>query len=170
MAGPLRAALRDTSTLIPRIQPGVQALSASARESIGAELRRDFADSLALDEALRVGNDQARRWDYLLGYNARSAVVGLEPHPAHTSEVSVVIEKRKAARAQLRTHLRDGRGVDAWFWVASGKVAFVPHEKQITRLAQEGIQFVGGQLKAKDLASLTGPAPTKRRTRARRTR
>jgi hypothetical protein len=168
MAGVLRAALKDTSTLIRRIESGLQVIQSGHAGLISAAIRADFTDSIDLDEALRVGNDQSPRWDYLMGHGPKAAVIGLEPHSAHTSEVSVVINKRKAARDQLRSHLRDGRGVAAWFWVASGKVALVPYEKQFNRLAQEGIQFVGGQLAAKHLANLSGPTPAMRRGKSKR--
>lgn len=43
----------------------------------------------------------------------------------------------------------------AWYWVASGRIDFAPHDKTITRLDQNGIQFVGSRLEAKHLASLS---------------
>lgn len=57
----------------------------------------------------------------------------------------------RAALIQLRAHLRPGRRVEEWYWVASGRVDFVPHEKQVLLLAQNGVRFIGKQLRARDL-------------------
>jgi hypothetical protein len=121
------------------------------RKLVDRSLRSEFADSLEIDENLRRGREQENRWDYLLGHEPSAVLVGLEPHSATTGEVSTVIGKRSAALEQLRGHLKSGRTVTSWFWVASGKVDFVPHEKAVTRLAQNGITFVGSKLTGKHL-------------------
>ena len=110
-----------------------------------------FADSLDIDEAFKEGREQENRWDYLLGHEPGKQVVAVEPHSASTSEVTTVINKRLAARQQLRDHLRDGVDVKIWLWVASGKVRFVPMEKAMFRLAQNGIEFVGRKITNKHL-------------------
>jgi hypothetical protein len=67
-----------------------------------------------------------------------------------------VIAKKNAAKGQLRDHLKPGSAIAAWFWVASGKVDFAPHDKVIRRLEQEGITFVGGTLREKELLGVRG--------------
>lgn len=151
MRTPIRLAMKKDSRLLRSIQDGLGALAKAHRKHIAADVRALVADSLDIDTNLREGNEQASRWDYLLGLDLGSSVVALEPHSAYTSQVSTVIEKRRSARKQLAAHLRPGAQVSAWYWVASGKVDFVPHDKAMRRLDQEGITFVGAQLKKQHL-------------------
>lgn len=156
MSTPIREALLPASALQNNVFDGLGALARAHKQLIDDNLRPSFADSLDIDESLRQGNERDHRWDYLLGHES-SAVVGLEPHSAHTGEVSTVIAKKNAARQQLKNHLADSSKITAWFWVASGKVDFAPHDKVIRRLEQEGISFVGGKLREKDLRLPTRP-------------
>lgn len=162
MTTPIKLVLLTTSRLQAGVREGLGALERSHKQLIAQELRQSFADSLEIDEALRKGNDQVNRWDYLLGHAESSLVVGLEPHSAYTGEVSTVIAKKNAARKQLAAHLKAGGTIAAWFWVASGRVDFAPHEKVMRRLDQEGITFVGGMLKSKDLPKTPGPKRSRR--------
>ncbi|WP_394828741.1 hypothetical protein [Pendulispora albinea] len=107
-----------------------------------------------MDDAIEKGHEREPRWDYLLGHRETTKIVGLEPHSAETSEISTVIRKRKHAREQLAEHFRPGVEVAEWFWVASGRVSFLAHEKATLSLAQNGITFVGTKLLAKHLAPL----------------
>jgi hypothetical protein len=148
---PVRAALKADSELQPLVQDGLGALEATHKSYIDDSVRTDFADSIDIDAALREGREQEHRWDYLLGHAPSRRVVAVEPHAAKDDQIKTVIQKRKAARDQLRDHLRDGAKVDCWLWVASGKVKFAPTEKAIRRLSQNGIQFVGRKIQAKHL-------------------
>lgn len=153
MRGPVYRALKD-SYLAADIQGGIQAIPSDKRKHISESVRSDFLDSLDLDEASRPRHPTDARWDYLLGHEPSSQVVAIETHSAETSQISKVIQKRTASLG----HLRDQFGVDhriaAWYWAASGRVDFVPHEKTMLRLSENGIQFVGGRLEAKHLAVL----------------
>jgi hypothetical protein len=161
-ATPILASLRPTSTLRKHVKVGIGAVEKSHKSYIDERLRAEFADSLETDENLKKDRDTENRWDYLLGHASSRVVVGLEPHTANNDAVNVVIKKREKALEQLRPHLVDGAKVRAWFWVASGKVDFLPMEKATTRLANSGIAFVGKQLLAKHLAALE-PATKKTR-------
>ena len=154
MSGPVYRALKG-SYLAAAIQGGTQAIPGDKRKHIEESVRPEFLDSLDLDAATRERHPNDARWDYLLGHAPSSQVVALETHSAETSQVSRVIQKRAASRAHLQNQLTTGHNVAAWYWVASGRVDFVPHEKTIIRLSENGIQFVGGRLEAKHLA---GPA------------
>jgi hypothetical protein len=125
----------------------------------------DFLDSLDLDKATRERHPNDARWDYLLGHDASSRVVAIESHSAETSQVSLVIQKRTASLEHLHGQLADGHYVAAWYWTASGRVDFVPHEKVVNRLSQNGIQFVGGRLEAKHLVHLSKATTGQRRKR-----
>jgi len=133
------------------IKDGLGAVISSHRDYFDEGIRTSFADSLDVDQALKLGREQENRWDYLLGHEASRQVIGVEPHSAENSEITTVIKKLKAARRQLQEHLRDGVLVSKWLWVASGKVQFAPVEKATLQLAQSGIKFVGKKVTKKHL-------------------
>jgi len=168
VSGPVSSALKG-SYLAPAIREGIQAIPDDKRRHLSEAIRPDFLDSVDLDEATRSRHHGDTRWDYLLGHAPSAHVIAIETHSASTSEVSRVIEKRTASLGHLRDHLCAGHHVAAWYWAASGRVDFVPHEKTILRLSQNGIQFVGGRLEAKHLANLPKrtPGPGKRQKRRR---
>ncbi len=142
MTRPLTDALSAFSFLRDEVKEGLGALESPHKQLVDQSIRTHFSESLEIDENLREGQEQANRWDYLLGHEASAQLVGLEPHSATTGEVSTVIRKRDAAVQQLRPHLRSGRKVSEWYWVASGRVDFVPHDKADAR--QHG-QWIGGR-------------------------
>jgi hypothetical protein len=148
---PVRAALREDSTLLPSVVNGLGALNNAHRDYFDHSIRNAFADSLDLDAAVRVGHEQENRWDYLLGHTPSGGIVAVEPHSAKQDEVTTVINKRTAAREQLKDHLRDGVRITRWLWVASGKVHFANTENVRLRLDQNGIEFVGAKISAKHL-------------------
>jgi hypothetical protein len=152
-ATPLRAALCEESRLQSLVRRGVEAVEAAHKLYLDESVRTRFADSLELDAAMKqdpryINN---HRWDYLLGDAGTQCVIALEPHSAKSDEVSRVITKKAAAVEQLKEHLRLGKKVEAWLWVASGKVQFANTEKELRRLDQAGITFVGKRVMAKHL-------------------
>jgi hypothetical protein len=128
---PLRDSLNAASALRERVRDGLGALKSADRSYVHASLRTAFADSLDTDEAFRVGHDTENRWDYLLGHERSRRIVGLEPHTASDKEVSTVIKKRARTLEHLRGHLKPGRRVAAWYWVASGTVNFTIMDKAV---------------------------------------
>lgn len=148
---PVRAALQKDSRLLPLVVDGLGAVKNAHRDYFDTDIRQDFLDSLDLDEAVRPGHEQENRWDYLLGHTPSGEVVAVEPHSAKQDEITTVINKRSAAREQLKAHLRDGARVTKWLWVASGKVYFANTENVRLRLDQHGIEFVGTKVAAKHL-------------------
>jgi hypothetical protein len=148
---PIRAALTQDSFLRDEVKDGLAGIEHAHRGYIDESVRTAFADSLDLDKALQAKHGQENRWDYLLGHADSRKVVGLEPHSAQVDEISTVIAKRRAARAQLQSHLRPGARIEAWLWVASGKVHFANTEKARVRLDQNGIKFVGTKVMRKHL-------------------
>ena len=159
---PVRRVLREGSALLASVVDGLGVVKRAHHDYFDEAVRRDFADSLELDEAIRVERNQRQdrnrenRWDYLLGHAPSGEVVAVEPHSAKEDEISTVIRKRSAAREQLKGHLRDGARVTKWLWVASGKVQFADTEKTRRQLDQNGIEFVGKKVMAKHLADSSG--------------
>ena len=160
----VRSMLSKKSALLAAVRDGIQALKDSHKDYVDNQIRHAFEDSIDLDAALQHGHDQENRWDYLLGHERSGSVVGLEPNSARSAEVSTVIAKRKSAIDQLRGHVSPGAKVAAWYWVASGKVDFLPLDKTILRLDQNGITFVGRKLLQKHLDKLlpeAGPSSSR---------
>jgi hypothetical protein len=166
MSGPVSRALKG-SYLATSIQDGIQAIPDDKRKHISESLRPGFRDSLDLDEASRARHPNDARWDYLLGDASSSRVIAIETHSAETSQVSRVIQKRTASLSHLRDQLVAGHNIAAWYWAASGRVDFVPHEKTMLRLNQNGIQFVGGRLEARHLVQLSKRTTDARKQRGR---
>lgn len=148
----MRAALRNSSALSAKVLDGLGAVEVGHRSLLDAAIRSSFDDSLDLDKAMAAGHEQENRWDYLLGYQPSDEVVAVEPHSAKSDQIGTVIKKREAARAHLSSHLREGRTIGRWVWVASGKVQFAPHEGAMRRLDQNGITFAGRKILAKHLS------------------
>jgi hypothetical protein len=161
---PVRRALREGSALLSSVADGLGAVKKAHHGYFDEGVRRDFADSLDLDQAMRRGHEKENRWDYLLGHAPSGEVVAVEPHSAKQDEIPRVIQKRAAAREQLKGHLREGARVTKWLWVASGKVHFADTEKARRRLDQNGIEFAGTKVAAKHLPDSAGSssAPAER--------
>lgn len=149
---PIRSALKEQSSLVPEVRDGLGALKKSDRAFIDGPLHACFKDSLDIDVALRRGHDNENRWDYLLGYEPTAAVFALEPHSAREDQISTVIAKRAATKRHLVCHLKPNARIEAWLWVASGKVHFANTEKARIRLDQNGILFVGTKMLHKHLS------------------
>jgi hypothetical protein len=147
---PIRSIL-TTGTLSQQVKPGLSALKSTDKKHVEDAIRQRFADTLDIDTAFLQTHAADNRWDYLLGDEESSTVVALEPHSAKSDEVSTVIKKKQKALEQLRPHLKAGKGIHRWFWVASGTVQFPNVDKVEKRLAEHGITFVGPILKKKHL-------------------
>jgi hypothetical protein len=148
---PIRAALQVRSSLHALVKDGLGAIKRTHRSYFDENVRSCFADSIDIDEAFRVGKEQENRWDYLLGVNESRKLVGIEPHSAKEDEISTVIKKVKAARIQLRDHLKERVIIHTWIWVASGKVHFLDIDKESLRLNQSGILFAGRKVNLKHI-------------------
>jgi hypothetical protein len=145
----IQKAARDKSAILGQIKLGLGAMRKQDRALIDSEVATIFEDSVDIDEVARPGNEQENRWDYLLGVAEGGRLVALEPHTASEGEVSVVIAKRAFSKEFLSMNLKDGKKVERWLWVASGKVGFLDTEKARRRLDQNGIEFVGRAVTSK---------------------
>lgn len=143
----LLGALDPNSSMRARVQPGLQALASRDRQAIDATPPDLVRDSLDLDLALAAEYPNEARWDYLIGIAAPERnPIAIEIHPATEGEVDRIIEKKRSAQPHLRTHLRGGARIRAWYWVASGKVALPPTGSGARRLAAAGVRLAGRTL------------------------
>jgi hypothetical protein len=150
-ATPIRKAVKKESFLHQHIKNSIGAVKDSHRVYFDRSIRDLFEDSIDADEAMRQGNEQSNRWDYVLGHTTSEQMIAVEPHSASNGEISVVINKKNMAIQQLSAHFIPGVYIKHWIWVASGKTQFLPMEKNILRLDQSGIKFVGGKIMQKHL-------------------
>ncbi len=143
--------LRPGSSLRSDVRPGLGAMKVADRRRIDPAARDRFVDSIDVDEALRLGHPVERRWDYVLGDEEGTQLVGVEPRPAESGEVAVVMQKKRNTERWLVDHLRGGGRVARWLWVGTGKTSLPLGDKVRLRLAQAGIRFVGRRLQEKHL-------------------
>lgn len=139
----LKTALKPTSSLLSAVEDGMDAFLARDRALIAVSERQKIGDSLDLDAALKAAFPNANRWDYVFSVPSAGRLIALEPHTAKDSEVGVLIAKKRHATAQLREHLRAGRGVSDWLWVSHGRTSFSRMERATRRLTQAGIKYLG---------------------------
>jgi hypothetical protein len=164
---PVRNVLDETSDLLPSVGNGLAAIDAAHRDLFDRAIRSSFADSLDLDRATKQGREEESRWDYLLGYEPSDEIVAVEPHSAKDGQVQAVVKKRVAARGHLKDHLRKGATIRRWLWVSAGKVHFANTEKTTLLLLQNGIEFVGSRITAKQLLHAPERATSPRRNEKR---
>lgn len=142
----LRRALRRDGLLAPHVHPGKQALTSVAQTAV-RESKVRIADSLDLDGATKPLHPDKHRWDYLLGTNhSERPILAVEVHPARSSEVDVLIKKKRNAETVLASELTADHRVRRWLWLASGRSSFTSTGPEARRLAAAGIRFVGGCL------------------------
>jgi hypothetical protein len=142
----LATALHKDSSLRRHLKTGAGAISPIDIKLIAESERSKIGDSLDLDTAAQEEFPEANRWDYIMSLPTLSQIIGIEPHTARDSEISVVIAKKKHARQYLRSHFQDGYHVRKWLWVSHGTVGFSRMDRARRLLDQNGIEFVGRHL------------------------
>jgi len=141
-------ALKTGNALATAIRPGKQALRKGERDRVEESPAARVIDSLDLDTATRATHGNESRWDYLLGTTRTDLpLVAVEVHPANTGEARVVIAKKRAAQAVLRSSLAPGAIVGRWYWIASGKTVITRGTPEARLLDSAGIRLVGSRLK-----------------------
>ena len=143
----LKAALNEKSPLRDLVQPGMAAFAKVDFKLIAEDQRTRIGDSLDLDAASKDEDPGSNRWDYIVSIPDLKEFIGIEPHSAKDSEISVVIAKRKHAIQYLRKHLQDCYRITRWFWVSHGTVSFSKMDRARRRLDQNGIAFAGRMLR-----------------------
>ena len=143
----LKTALKEYSRLRDIVQVGMAAFANADVRLIAEDQRTRIGDSLDLDAASKDEDPESNRWDYIVSIPDLAEFIGIEPHSAKDSEISVVIAKRKHATEYLRNHLEDGYRIIRWFWVSHGTVSFSKMDRARRRLDQNGIAFAGRMLR-----------------------
>ncbi len=135
-------------------EQGKGAVEGRYRASVDCKLpKAQFTGSVDMDEAFRVAEGQAHRWDYGLGVQPplkSEMAIWVEPHPASSNgEVKVVLAKLDWLKAKLRLAdfkrfkvLTDecvNQGVRPYHWLASGHVGIRPGSREANMLARAGM-------------------------------
>lgn len=139
----LKRTLVKGSKLRALVRNGMDAITNADTILIALEERPKIGDSINLDNAMKDDLPEHNRWDYVLSVPSIGQLVGVEPHSARDSEISVVIEKKKQAITFLHDHLPPHHRVSKWYWVSHGAVRFSVMERARRRLDQAGIAFSG---------------------------
>lgn len=97
----------------------------------------DFLCSVDLDTAFAETDAQAARWDYVLG--TATECIGMEVHPAKSSEVVLMLAKKRWAEGVLA----GGPRVSRWCWIVPvrSRIQFTPISPQARLLAKGGVEF-----------------------------
>lgn len=143
----VRDALAPGTALVAAVHPGKRALRRGDRERVVESAAARIVDSLDLDTQTAAERGRENRWDYLLGTTQSSLpLIAVEVHPANTGQVKVLIAKKRAAEAVLRSVLKPGQTVKRWYWIASGKTVITRNTPESRMLDAAGIRLVGSQL------------------------
>jgi hypothetical protein len=146
----LKTALIEESRLCNLVKDGMSAFAKIDCKLIAEDQRTRIGDSLDLDNAAKEEDPEANRWDYLMSIPDLKEFIGVEPHSAKDSEISVVIAKRKHAIQYMQNHFKSGKRITRWFWVSHGTVSFSRMDRARRRLDQNGIAFAGRMLRTLD--------------------
>lgn len=106
---------------------GLQALKREDRQRVTMNNPRQCHGSADIDKAMAPSQPNAARWDYVVAHDATLHFI--EVHPAHTSAVSEIRNKKIWLQQWLRTATLGQLEPQQFHWVASGKVAITPTSK-----------------------------------------
>lgn len=134
------------SYLRAAVVKGSSAIRKDHRALIATKELARIWDSLNFDSATQGLYPEENRWDYFVSVSGCELIVGIEPHSASDSEVSVIIRKKNHAAAVLQDQLAPGARVSRWYWVASTKIRFGRMERSTRQLNRAGITFVGNRI------------------------
>lgn len=134
--------VKATDDIASGFRPGLQALGTNS-VVIKAQNNRNINGSVDIDTTTSSFYPQAPRWDYVVGYKEYAYFV--EVHPANTSNVNEMINKKEWLENWLATHapkLKNKKSSAPYYWVPSGKVAILKTSPQFRKIALNHILIV----------------------------
>ena len=145
-----RQAVERTDGLDGAYRAGLGALRPTDRRHVRASDPGTLTGSMDLDTALKPSHPNAPRWDYGVAQakngRRRERVYWIEVHPA-TSDASMKEVERKFEWL-LRWLAGRGRRLQVFekdfIWISSGATRLNSRSPAAKRLAQRGLQAVGG--------------------------
>jgi hypothetical protein len=153
-ASPVSAFVQAVTAAGLVAEAGKGAVQKAYRDRVNGQLANtQFTGSVDMDEAFRLAEGQANRWDYGLGVQHAACpemAVWVEPHPASShGEVKVVLAKLAWLKAKLQlpafgplkalTDACAQQGVLPYRWVSSGAVAIRAGSREAHMLALAGM-------------------------------
>ena len=123
---------------------GIHALSKKDKKYI--KVRSGACEgSIDIDHCLENNCPQDNRWDY--GLDMENKGVFVEIHPAHSSEVRVVLDKLQWLKSYFRNNCNGFEQLSKSFhWVASGTIAIRRGSRYEKQLAKAGLNMPIRQL------------------------
>lgn len=121
---------------------GLQALKSNST-AVSTKNDRQITGSVDIDTMTKTLYPTASRWDYAIGYEDKAYF--LEIHPANTSNVSEMINKKNWLENWLISKAPALRSIKAdapYYWVPSGKNAILKTSRQYRQIAQNHIHVV----------------------------
>lgn len=135
-----KIAVNSTEEIAYGYMTGLKALNSNASKVCVSDSRK-IQGSVDIDKYTKKLYPEDNRWDYALGYNNK--VYFIEVHPAHTSEVQVVLKKLEWLKSWLNSkgHKLNAlpKGEPTFTWIQSGKGAIIPTSKSYKQAAIKGI-------------------------------
>ena len=136
-----KAAVEECPDLKGNYCIGLKALKDEEASKIITDVPKQLNGSIDIDKCLKKKHPEDNRWDYAIGYKEKSHFV--EFHPAHTSEVNKMINKKKWLECWLDN---DGQPLykihaDENFihWIFTGKFAILKNSSHYKKLVQHKI-------------------------------
>lgn len=144
-SNPLRGAFRE----------GKQALKREHRRLVECTNTRNIVGSVDVDSSVGVAEEHqhSKTWDYGVGYKDRGRqnrerAIWVEVHPAHTKNVSEVVEKLAWLKRFLRSEASalneityESKGIKPFVWIATGPVAIPRNSRQARMLSLSGLDM-----------------------------
>jgi hypothetical protein len=149
----LAQSVANCAPLNKGLQPSLQALETAHKKLLKIDDSRRLQHSINLEMALVSVARGMKQWDYAIGWQAQSgedSCCFAEVHPAHTTSVSEVVEKKQEVSAWLRQHAPEVLALAAatvrrqdapvWHWLATAApINIRKGSPGAKRLAQAGI-------------------------------
>ncbi|MEB3310822.1 MAG: hypothetical protein VKJ02_11365 [Snowella sp.] len=134
-------AINNTPLLREHLERGLQALGKNSSKVKSKDTQK-CEGSVDIDRALALIYSQENRWDYAVGYDGTTHFI--EVHPADTSEITTMEEKRRWLKDFLRDKAPElNEEPKRFHWVATAGVNISKNSTYQRRLALLGI---GGKI------------------------
>lgn len=139
-----KSAVLATDEIKNCFKQGLQGLN-EHKAKVEVQNTRQLDGSVAIDDCTKRTYPDANRWDYVFGYKGEAFF--MEVHPAHTSEVAVVLKKFQWLIEWLHTKAPEiyslkAKNNVAFYWVQSDGYNILRNSPQERAIIQKGLRPV----------------------------
>ena len=127
------------------LKSGLQALKSSDKKRIILSDSRNLIGSIDIDSNFKKSCPNDNRWDYLILINSNIEGYFIEVHPAHTSEIKVMIKKKEWLENKIINIYFKNVNKNKYkiVWISSGKNAILKSSKEYKLLAKHNLKPIG---------------------------